>query len=139
MVYVTFCNLSRKSALPMYCAAVSIITGARSFSLTSMLGAVLAYTVAQYIPGPAALGWFAALVIAPVIVAAIAAAADTLVLKRLNYDPEATIVATIGLLYILEQAALSFFGPEFDAHKPPWAGCPARWRRCVGRRVSLPG
>ena len=23
-----------------------------------MLGAVLAYTVAQYIPGPAALGWF---------------------------------------------------------------------------------
>lgn len=30
-----------------------------------MLGAVLAYTVAQYIPGPAALGWFAALVIAP--------------------------------------------------------------------------
>jgi branched-chain amino acid transport system permease protein len=34
------------------------------------------------------------------------------VLKRLNYEPEATIVATIGLLYILEQAALSLFGPD---------------------------
>lgn len=85
-----------------------------------MLGAVLAYTVAQYIPGPAALGWFAALVIAPMIVAAIAAAADTLVLKRLNYDPEATIVATIGLLYILEQAALSFFGPDARPVEAPF-------------------
>ncbi len=77
-----------------------------------MLGAVLAWAVAQQVPGPAALGWLAALVIAPLVVAAIAALADTLVLKRLNYDPEATIVATIGLLYILEQAALSFFGPD---------------------------
>jgi branched-chain amino acid transport system permease protein len=85
-----------------------------------MLGAVLAFTVAQYIPGPAALGWFAALVIAPMIVAAIAAAADTLVLKRLNYDPEATIVATIGLLYILEQAALSFFGPDAKPVEAPF-------------------
>ncbi len=77
-----------------------------------MLGAVLAWAVAQHVPGPPALGWIAALVIAPLVVAAIAATADTLVLKRLNYDPEATIVATIGLLYILEQAALSLFGPD---------------------------
>jgi branched-chain amino acid transport system permease protein len=77
-----------------------------------MLGAVLAWAVAHHMPGPPALGWLVALVIAPLVVAAIAAAADTLVLKRLNYDPEATIVATIGLLYILEQAALSLFGPD---------------------------
>ena len=77
-----------------------------------MLGAVLAWMVAQYVPGPPVFGWLAALVIAPLIVAAIAATADVLVLKRLNYDPEATIVATIGLLYILEQAALSLFGPD---------------------------
>ena len=77
-----------------------------------MLGAVLAWMVAQYVPGPPVFGWLAALVIAPLIVAAIAATADVLVLKRLSYDPEATIVATIGLLYILEQAALSLFGPD---------------------------
>ncbi|TXH94967.1 MAG: branched-chain amino acid ABC transporter permease [Pseudorhodobacter sp.] len=77
-----------------------------------MLGAVLAWAVAQYVPGPPLVAWSVALVVAPLIVAAIAAASDALVLKRLNYDPEATIVATIGLLYILEQAALTYFGPD---------------------------
>ena len=77
-----------------------------------MLGAVLAWFVASHVSGPPALGWALALVIAPLVVAAIAAVADTLVLKRLDYDPEATIVATIGLLYILEQSALSLFGPD---------------------------
>jgi branched-chain amino acid transport system permease protein len=46
-----------------------------------------------------------------------------LVLKRLNYDPEATIVATIGLLYILQQGALSLYGP--DARPVP---APFDWR-----------
>lgn len=77
-----------------------------------MLGAVLAWFVSQWVPGPAALSFAVALVLCPLIVGAIAAAADMAVLKRLDYEPEATIVATIGLLYILEQAALSFFGPD---------------------------
>lgn len=77
-----------------------------------MVGAVLAWAVAQYVPGPAFVPWVAALIIAPLLVATLAAATDTLVLKRLNYDPEATIVATIGLLYVLEQTALSLFGPD---------------------------
>ncbi len=77
-----------------------------------MLGAVVAWFVASVIPGPAALAFVAALLIAPVVVGGIAALADVLVLKRLNYDPEATIVATIGLLYILQQTALSAFGPD---------------------------
>ena len=33
-------------------------------------------------------------------------------LKRLNYNPEATIVATIGLLYIIQQLVLTFYGPD---------------------------
>ncbi len=49
--------------------------------------------------------------------------ADTLILRRLNYEPEATIVATIGLLYILQQAALTFYGP--DARPVP---APFDWR-----------
>ncbi|MCC0069296.1 MAG: branched-chain amino acid ABC transporter permease [Rhodobacteraceae bacterium] len=77
-----------------------------------MLGAVIAWFVSEFVPGPPALDFAAALVASPLIVGAIAATADTLVLKRLNYEPEATIVATIGLLYILEQAALSLFGPD---------------------------
>ncbi len=85
-----------------------------------MLGAVLAWFVAQVIPGPPVVAFLAALVICPLVVASVAALADTLVLKRLNYDPEATIVATIGLLYILQQAALTFFGPNAQPVESPF-------------------
>lgn len=77
-----------------------------------MLGAIIAWFVAATVPGPAWLAFVAALVIAPALVAALAALADQLVLKRLNYDPEATIVATIGLLYMIQQAALTIYGPD---------------------------
>lgn len=77
-----------------------------------MLGAVIAWFVTYHLPLPPAVAWLCALVVAPVVVAAIAYAADKLVLKRVNYDAEATIVATIGLMYILQQAALSFYGPD---------------------------
>ncbi|MCB2094013.1 MAG: branched-chain amino acid ABC transporter permease [Rhodobacteraceae bacterium] len=77
-----------------------------------MLGAVLAWFVSVSVPGPAPVAFAVALLVCPLIVGAIAALADILVLKRLNYAPEPTIVATIGLLYILQQAALSFFGPD---------------------------
>lgn len=77
-----------------------------------MLGAVIAWFVTGMIPGPPWLAFLAALVIAPLLVGALAAATDGLILKRLNYDPEATIVATIGLMYMIQQAALTFYGPD---------------------------
>ena len=77
-----------------------------------MLGAVVAWFVTTAIPGHETLGFIAALMVAPLVVASVALLADRLVLKRLNYDSEATIVATIGLLYILQQTALTFYGPE---------------------------
>ncbi|MER2535331.1 MAG: branched-chain amino acid ABC transporter permease [Rhizobiaceae bacterium] len=77
-----------------------------------MLGAVIAWAVAAGFPGEPALGFAAALVAAPLAVGALAYASDRLVLKRLGYDPEATIVATIGMLYILQQAALTFYGAD---------------------------
>ncbi|MDT8344388.1 MAG: branched-chain amino acid ABC transporter permease [Thermohalobaculum sp.] len=77
-----------------------------------MLGAVLAWWVTSMIGGHPALGFVAAMVVAPLIVGLIAAAAERLVLRRLNYDPEATIVATIGLLYVLQQLALSTYGAD---------------------------
>ncbi len=86
-----------------------------------MLGAVLAWFASQWVPGPPAVAFAVALAVCPLIVGAIAALADMLVLKRLNYEPEATIVATIGLLYILQQAALSLFGPDARPVPPPFA------------------
>ncbi|MGB3147755.1 MAG: branched-chain amino acid ABC transporter permease [Paracoccaceae bacterium] len=77
-----------------------------------MLGAVLAWFVGQWIPGAPALAFAVALIFCPLVVAAVAVATDMLILKRLNYAPEPTIVATIGVLYILQQAALSIFGPD---------------------------
>jgi len=85
-----------------------------------MLGAVLAWWFASLVSGHPALGFLLALIASPMVVAAIAFAADRLVLRRLNYEPEATIVATIGLLYIIQQLALTFFGPEARPVQPPF-------------------
>ncbi|MBB97039.1 MAG: branched-chain amino acid ABC transporter permease [Rhodobacteraceae bacterium] len=85
-----------------------------------MLGAVIAWWVASHIGGAPVWGFTAALVLAPLIVGAIAAAADMTVLKRLDYDPERTIVATIGLLYILQQATLMTYGPDARPVEPPF-------------------
>jgi branched-chain amino acid transport system permease protein len=85
-----------------------------------MLGAVMAWFVTHYMPGPPAVGFAAALVICPLLVGGIAALSDTLVLKRLSYNPEATIVATIGLSYIFQQAALTFYGPDARPVEAPF-------------------
>lgn len=85
-----------------------------------MLGAVIAWFCAHLLGGHPAIGFAAALVIAPLIVGAIAAGFDWLVLKRLKYDPESTIVATIGILYILQQLALMTFGPDARPVEPPF-------------------
>ncbi len=114
-----------------------------------MLGAVLAWfithTVSGIIGGPPWLGFALALIIAPLIVAALAAATDWLVLKRLNYDPEATIVATIGILYIIQQLALTFYGPDarpveapFDFRvQLPWFGYSGYKLCVVGAAILL--
>ena len=81
-----------------------------------MLGAVIAWWVthvaATMLGAPPALGFAAALVLAPLAVGALAVLADVTLLRRLGYDPERTIVATIGLLYVLQQTTLMTFGPE---------------------------
>ncbi len=77
-----------------------------------MLGAVLAWAFASLIPEMPALGFLLAMIGSPLVVGAVASAADRLVLRRLNYEPEATIVATIGLLYIIQQLVLMTYGPD---------------------------
>jgi branched-chain amino acid transport system permease protein len=85
-----------------------------------MLGAVFAWWFSTMVAGDPAAGFLLALVLAPLVVGAIALVAERLVLRRLNYDPEATIVATIGMLYIFEQLALMFYGPEARAVQAPF-------------------
>ncbi len=81
-----------------------------------MLGAVIAWYVSS-----ATGSFFASLIAAPLLVGAVALAADRFVLRPIKYAPEATIVATIGLLYILQQLVLSIYGPEARAVVAPVA------------------
>ena len=84
-----------------------------------MLGAVLAWWITSWLSGSPTLGFLIALILAPVIVGAIALLADRAILKRLHYDPEATIVATIGMLYVIQQTTLLTFGPDARAVDAP--------------------
>ncbi len=85
-----------------------------------MLGAIIAWWCSADLFGAhPLLGFLAALVLAPVIVGLIALAADWLVLRRINYDPERTIVATMGLLYVIEQSVLMTYGPDARPIEPP--------------------
>ena len=84
------------------------------------LGAIVAWWVATSVAGHPAFGFLAALILAPLVAAMVAILADRLVLKRVSYDPEATIVATIGILYILQQAALMTYGPEARPVEAPF-------------------
>ena len=85
-----------------------------------MLGAVAAWFIASSIGGSPAIAFIAALILAPLLVGAFAALIDMTLIARLNYDPERTIVATIGLLYILQQGALMTFGPVPRPVEPPF-------------------
>ena len=86
-----------------------------------MLGAVLAWAISTAISGHPAIGFVAALVIAPLLVGLVAFLSEWLVLRRLNYNPESTIVATIGMFYIIQQLALTFYGPEARPVEPPFS------------------
>ncbi|MGC1503628.1 MAG: branched-chain amino acid ABC transporter permease [Sulfitobacter sp.] len=85
-----------------------------------MLGAVLAWYVTSLLGGHPAVGFIAALMVAPLLVGVIAATADRVILKHLKYDPDRTIVATIGLLYIIQQTTLMTFGPDARPVEPPF-------------------
>ncbi len=85
-----------------------------------MLGAVIAWWVAHITGGHPAIGFALALIVAPIVVGVIAVAADMTILKRLDYDPERTIVATIGLLYIIQQLTLMTYGPEARPVEAPF-------------------
>jgi len=71
-----------------------------------MLGAVIAWYGSTMLGGL----WIG-LVGAAAVVGALAVVTERLVLRRVEYHPERTIVATIGLLYIVQQVVLIVYGP----------------------------
>jgi len=85
-----------------------------------MLGAIIAWWITSLLNTHPAVGFFIALVVGPLLVGGIAFTAERLILKRVEYNPEATIVATIGILYVLQQSALIFFGPDARPVDPPF-------------------
>ncbi len=84
-----------------------------------MLGAVLAWWCASLVGDRPLIGFAVAMVVGPLIVGAIAFASDWLILRRIDYHPESTIVATIGLLYIIQQLVLTLYGPDARPVEPP--------------------
>lgn len=79
-----------------------------------MLGAVLTW-YASSISGSFGL----AVIAASLAVGVLALVVDRCVLRPIRYAPEATIVATIGLLYIIQQLVLTVYGPYARPVAPP--------------------
>ena len=85
-----------------------------------MLGAILTWWVSNFVMGNPALGFLLALLIVPLVVGIIAMFSDLLILRHIKYDPEVTIIATIGILYIIQQFALMTFGPDARPVEQPF-------------------
>ena len=86
-----------------------------------MLGAVIAWWLASILgPQYALTGYLLALIVAPCAVGLLAFACERLFLRPINYQPEATIVATIGILYVIQQTVLISFGPDAKSVEAPF-------------------
>jgi branched-chain amino acid transport system permease protein len=105
------------SALFLVAAGLTLIFGVTrvvNFAHGSlyMLGAYLAYTLAAAL-GRGPLGFWGAVLVAALAVAAIGAAIEALILKRIYAAPELLqLAATFGVVLIVRDVALALWGPE---------------------------
>jgi len=83
-----------------------------------MLGAVFSWFAFDLTNDPL-WGFLLALVVAPALVGSIAIFSDRFILRKVKYHPESTIVATIGVLYVIQSVTLMVFGPEARAVEAP--------------------
>ena len=117
-------GISGASVLALMALGLSLVFGVmRIINIAHgefvMLGAVLAWACAHAVGGGPIVNFLVALIAAPLAVGIIAVLADWLVLRRVDYDPERTIVATMGLLIIAQQAVLMLYGPDARPVEPP--------------------
>jgi branched-chain amino acid transport system permease protein len=105
------------SALFLVAAGLTLIFGVTrvvNFAHGSlyMLGAYVAYALAAAL-GSGPLGFWGAVLVAALAVAAIGAAIEALILKRIYAAPELLqLAATFGVVLIVRDAALALWGPE---------------------------
>jgi len=78
------------------------------------LGAMTAWLLTY-----AALPFASSLVAAPLLSASLAVAINMFILQRLGHEPGRTILATFGLLLILQQISLAVMGPAPRSVPPP--------------------
>ena len=83
-----------------------------------MLGAVFSWFAFDLTNNPF-WSFLLALVLAPALVGSIAIFSDRFILRKVKYNPESTIVATIGVLYVIQSLTLMVFGPEARAVEAP--------------------
>ena len=83
-----------------------------------MLGAIFSWFAFDLTNDPL-WGFLLALVVAPALVGSIAIFSDRFILRKVKYHPESTIVATIGVLYVIQSVTLMVFGPEARAVEAP--------------------
>ncbi len=110
-------GLSSASSLFLVACGLSLIFGVTrivNFAHGSfyMLGAYLAYTLVQYVPG-SILGFWGAVLASALIVALVGAVIEIIILKRIYNAPELyQLVATFGIVLIMQDAILWMFGGE---------------------------
>ena len=115
-------GLSLGSVYALICLAFVVVyrsTGVLSFAQGGLvvLGAYVTYQMAA--------GWhlpfLLAMLLAAVVMAAVGLAIERLVLRRLVGQPAfATILVTLGVLYVLEQICTTFWGYDLRMLGDPW-------------------
>ncbi len=110
-------GLASASSLFLVACGLSLIFGVTrivNFAHGSfyMLGAYLAYTLVQYVPG-SILGFWGSVIAAALIVALVGAVIEVVMLRRIYNAPELyQLVATFGIVLIVQDAVLWIFGAE---------------------------
>lgn len=109
-------GLANAASLFMVASGLSVIFGVTrivNFAHGSlyMLGAYLAYTLAERMTGP--FGFWLALLAAALAVGAIGVVIEMTLLRRLYRSPELMqLVATFGVLLVIQDLTLTLWGPE---------------------------
>jgi len=131
-------GLADASAMFLVAAGLSLIFGVTrivNFAHGSfyMLGLYVAYSLVERL-GSTALGFWGALLLAALTVAALGAVVEVLVLRRIYRAPEMfQLLATFALVLIIKDAALWIWGPEdlFGPRAPGLSGAV----HLLGRRL----
>lgn len=117
-LWVQFLNgLAEASSLFLVAAGLSLIFGVTrivNFAHGSlyMLGIYLAYSTVQFLGG-SALGFWAGLIVAALLVGALGALLEIVLLRRIYKAPELfQLLATFALVLVINDATLAVWGPE---------------------------